>query len=408
MKKARIYIKSFWCLLLALCTVTFGCIVYVDKTLPENFQVCEGDSLSVSCQIPVNINSNSVNGSVPAQAGLTAGNKYTVDLKIFGFIPVKTSTVSVIKQNSVVVLGNPFGIKIYSEGVMVVGTTDVDTKAGLKNPALISGIKKGDIIISIDGLNVSSNEDIAKIIEESGGKSLKFSVTRNGKNMQFKVKPLKSKTENKYKIGIWVRDSSAGIGTFTFYSPKNKIVAGLGHAICDNDTGKIIPLNYGELVDADILTVSKGKSGTAGELKGIFKNTTFGEFLYNSQVGVFGKVTENVTFNGEYVQVANKQEVKTGKAEILSTIEGNTPQRFECEIEKVHFNDESNTKNMIIRITDKKLLKETGGIVQGMSGSPILQNGKLIGAVTHVFLNDATKGYGIFAENMLDQIKNIK
>lgn len=402
MKTIRIVVKTVWALTAAFCVAVFGVLYYMQKSLPSKYQVCEGDSLKISCAVPIEATKKTDKNFSPVQANLmSSGSEYKVDLKILGIIPVKTASVSVVPENSVMVLGQPFGIKIYSDGVMVVGMTDVDSKSGLKNPAEDAGIKKGDIISSVDELSVYSNDDIARIIEESNGENLTFSIIRNGRKSDVKVKPEKSKSENKYKIGLWVRDSSAGIGTLSFYYPKGQVAAGLGHAICDSDTGEIIPLNYGELVGADIISVNKGKTGSAGELKGIFKSNSLGKFLLNSTTGVYGDFSGRNDYKGTYMIVANKQEVKEGNAEILSTVEGDTPKKYSCKITKVHFNDDSDTQNMIIKITDKKLLQKTGGIVQGMSGSPIIQNGKLVGAVTHVFVNDLSCGYGIFAENML-------
>ena len=407
MKKVRIIVKSFAVIMLILSAMVFGSVYYVGEFLPSSFQVYEGEKLILSSAVPVTAAEPKSDTQLAQASNVSAGTQYDVEIKVLGLFPVKTASVNVVSEDSVMVLGTPFGIKIYADGVMVVGLTDVDSESGLINPASRAGIKKGDIIISIDGLKVSSNENISEIIESSNGDTLEFLINRDSKKLKLKVKPLKSKSEDKYKVGLWVRDSSAGIGTLTFYNPKTDIAAGLGHAICDNDTGEIIPLNHGELVCANIISVEKGSAGSAGELKGIFKNQVLGEFLLNNNTGVYGNIENATELTGKYMQVENKQNVKEGKAKILTTVEGETPQYYSCEIEKVHFNDDSDIQNMIIKITDKELLEKSGGIVQGMSGSPIIQNGKLIGAVTHVFVDDATKGYGIFAENMLKNAQGV-
>ncbi|MCL2884594.1 MAG: SpoIVB peptidase, partial [Oscillospiraceae bacterium] len=212
--------------------------------------------------------------------------------------------------------------------------------------------------------------------------------------------PVKSVTENRYKAGMWVRDSAAGIGTLTFYVPGTNIFAGLGHAICDTDTGETMPLASGEIVPARIYSIKPGVAGTPGELRGGFEMGSLGSLTVNGDTGTYGQLTSLPAVH-DAVPVAMKQEVKPGAAQILTTIDGTDPVLYDVRIDQVKYSDASPTRNLVITITDPRLLDKTGGIVQGMSGSPILQNGKLVGAVTHVFVNDPTRGYGIFAENML-------
>ena len=385
----------------ALLTLTY----LIGNHLPDHFQVVEGSRLTLNMPVQAVYNDSAPSQSLLGQKAL-AGSEYNVDLKLFGFIPVKQAQVDVVGEMYVVPSGAPFGIKIFTSGVLVVGMSDVDGKEGLSNPAKNAGIKEGDLILSIDGQAVSTNEDVAAIIEKSDGSSLRMELQRD--NMTFVVgfTPVLSATENRYKAGLWVRDSSAGIGTLTFYNPATGIAAGLGHGICDVDTGEILPLSTGELVGAKIHSVVKGKVGAPGELRGQFTESSLGNLLINGETGVYGR-TGDLSGGGELMQIAMKQEVETGAAQILTTIDDGTPKLYDCEIEKVHFNDESLTQNMVIRVTDQALLDTTGGIVQGMSGSPIIQNGRLVGAVTHVFINDPTKGYGIFAENMYNSAKSV-
>ena len=202
-----------------------------------------------------------------------------------------------------------------------------------------------------------------------------------------------------------MRDSSAGIGTLTFYSPAHKTICGLGHGVCDSDTGKLLTHNSGELVKAEILDLNKGEAGDPGELIGRFKKKNISELNINNETGVYGKCNMDIAQNS-LTEIALKQEIEVGNAEILTTISGETPKYYKCKIEKISHNN-SITKNMVVCITDEELIAKTGGIVQGMSGSPILQNGKLIGAVTHVLVDDPTKGYGIFAENMLETAQSV-
>jgi len=258
----------------------------------------------------------------------------------------------------------------------------------------------GDVLVSIDGTAVNTTEQVAGIIESAGDRTLYFIIRRDNITFDVRFRCEKSVNENRYKAGMWVRDSSAGIGTLTFYVPGSNVFGGLGHAICDVDTGEILPLSSGEVVPARIYSVIRGMSGEPGELRGGFEAGTLGNLTVNGETGIYGFLTKTPTI-GDVVQVAMKQQVKTGYAQILTTIDGTTPELFDVQIDQVRYNDSSPTRNMVIVITDKKLLEKTGGIVQGMSGSPILQDGKLVGAVTHVFVNDPTRGFAIFAENML-------
>ena len=253
-----------------------------------------------------------------------AGSEYNVDLKLFGFIPVKQAQVDVVGEMYVVPSGAPFGIKIFTSGVLVVGMSDVDGKEGLSNPAKNAGIKEGDLILSIDGQAVSTNEDVAAIIEKSDGSSLRMELQRD--NMTFVVgfTPVLSATENRYKAGLWVRDSSAGIGTLTFYNPATGIAAGLGHGICDVNTGEILPLSTGELVGAKIHSVVKGKVGAPGELRGQFTESSLGNLLINGETGVYGR-TGDLSGGGELMQIAMKQEVETGAAQSLRPLTTGPP-----------------------------------------------------------------------------------
>ncbi len=296
-------------------------------------------------------------------------------------------------------LGTPFGIKLYTEGVLVVGFSDVKTQNGNLNPCYSAGIRKGDSLLSINGEKISSNENIAEIVTESNGTPLEIKYKRSGAVYTVTVKPA-LQTDGQWKIGIWIRDSAAGIGTVTFVDPKTGVFGGLGHGICDVDTGKLMPLKKASVYDVIIDNVTAGKKGDPGELLGRFaSNEACGDIFINSQNGVYG------TLNGDFSSykaypVADYSEITSGYATVISTVSGNTPKEYSVRVEKVSDKLKSE-KNFIIRITDETLLDTTNGIVQGMSGSPIIQNGKIIGAVTHVLVNDPQKGYGIYIGNML-------
>lgn len=404
-KKIKVFIlKPIMVVLTAFSILSLAGVGYMYAVLPKEYNVIEGEKLEINTAFPVKAEYSGETLS-EANTAKSMSEDYSVNLKALGIIPIKKANVKVIADTDVCVLGNPFGIKIYTDGVMVVGVDTVTTEKGNVSPGADAGLKVGDLIISINGENVYSNEDVANIIESSGGRELVLKVNSEGRFKTIKVTPAKCYQSGKFKTGIWVRDSSAGIGTLTFYSPTKNTICGLGHGVCDVDTGELLTLNSGELVEAEILGATKGSAGNPGELVGRFKENTIGELLINNDTGVFGSCYLDIN-NMQLTKMALKQEISVGEAEIYTTVEGSEPQFYKCEIEKISHNN-SITKNMVIHITDSKLIEKTGGIVQGMSGSPILQNGKLIGAVTHVLVDDPTRGFAIFAENMLETAQNV-
>lgn len=379
--------------------------IYVGNTLPDQFYVAQGEQLKI--HYPFELHPEAQNTMLPIESYDTAGNTYALNLRMFGGVSVKQVQVQVVDRKMVVPCGIPFGIKMFTEGVIVVGMSDVDTDAGLQNPAKACGIQIGDIVMSINGTKVSSNEQVGEIVQQSGGTPLDVQLKRGDEVFTFQLRPILSSIDGQYKAGIWVRDSSAGIGTMTYYDPKSGCYAGLGHAVCDIDTQMVMPLFSGEIVRANISGVSLGHAGAPGELKGMFvDNRAMGTLDVNNETGVFGKLYSSYPYN-QPVEMAHSYEVERGPASILCTVSGETPEIYSVNIDRLNGASETDTKNMVISITDPKLLAKTGGIVQGMSGSPILQNGKLVGAVTHVFVNDPTKGYGIFVENMDHTMKGV-
>jgi len=386
--------------MLAACVILFGGIIFLRENMPEQFSVVGGSELKLEGAVTAKTTGSFAADSAMQVTMIPPGNSYTASLRLFGVFPIKEITVKVVEATSVIPSGAPFGIKMYTDGVLVVGMSEVDSANGPKNPARSSGIKVGDVLISMNTQTVLTTEQVAGIVENSGGAPITVRVRRNNIEFDINLTPEKSVNENRYKAGLWVRDSSAGIGTLTFIMPDSNIFGGLGHAICDVDTGEIIPLSSGKVVPARIYSVVKGQVGQPGELRGGFEPGTLGNLTINSETGVYGVLDSSYT-SGEAVSIAMKQQVKTGYAQILCTIDGTTPQYYDIEIEQVRYNDSSPTRNMTVRITDPRLLDQTGGIIQGMSGSPILQDGMLAGAITHVLVNDPERGFAIFAENML-------
>ena len=299
--------------------------------------------------------------------------------------------------------GYPVGLKLYADGVIVVGTESVDTSTGQVNPADVAGLRIGDIVKKVNGKSVSTNYEVSRFIEKSQGDDLRFEVLRGNEMLNITFKAAFSVSEGKYKAGLWIRDSSAGIGTVTFCRIDGSF-SSLGHAVCDIDTKEVLPISQGECTDVNITGIQKGNSSTTGEICGVLEREQTGEVYCNGNLGVYGKFYN--PFETELYEIATPDEVKTGKATVYTTVENGVKEQFEIDVVSVDKNSEEN-KNLVIKVRDKDLIDKTGGIVQGMSGSPIVQNGKIIGAVTHVFLNDPTGGYGIFASTMYEKLEQV-
>lgn len=376
--------------------------IYLRHQIPSHMYFAQGGKLEIKSLPMVTLSSSDYAAS--RQVG-TQGQKLTYTAKLLGIIPLKEVNVSTRGVRTVSVAGTPFGIKMFSDGVMVVGFSDIQTTTGYQCPARLSGIKMGDVIVSINGSETKSNDDVENIILLSGDKPLTVKLLRDGEEQSVVLVPVMDSANGSYRTGMWVRDSSAGVGTMTFYDVQKGMFAGLGHGIKDSDTQKDIRLLSGEIVPVKIMGLIKSENGQAGELKGTFTSDfATGKILANSTNGVYGTVFTVPEDN--MMEVALPQEIQPGPATILTTINGTQPQEFDIVIEKIALTTSNQNKNMIIRITDPELLSLTGGIVQGMSGSPIIQNGKLVGAVTHVFVNQVDRGYAVFAQNMLDSMDN--
>ena len=331
----------------------------------------------------------------------------SVDYKLYGVIPTKNVTVSKQKELRLYPGGMPFGLKFITDGVLVVGFCDVDSAGGATNPAVKAGLRMNDVILKINGTEILGALELTEAVEGCGGKPLSITYRRGGVESTTTLTPAYSKSESKYKTGIYVRDSGAGIGTVTFINPENYSFAGLGHGICDGGTGELIPIQRGSVVNVTISGVIKGLAGSPGEVKGYFSSGKVGTLLGNTECGVYGVFAgKPAAVTGDPIPVGYKDELKAGKAYILSTLDSGSAKKYEIEISNIN-KDATGNKCFTIKVTDPALIEKSGGIVQGMSGSPIIQNGKLIGAVTHVMVNDPTVGYGIFIENMLKQMGDL-
>lgn len=319
-------------------------------------------------------------------------------VNLLNIIPIKETVINNSKRQYVVLGGECFGIKLYTDGVVVVDIDEVETELGAKSPAKSAGIKIGDVIKKVDNVYVKSNSHFSKMLQESNGKELEFLILRDGKEQKIKFRTLKEKETNRYCAGLWVRDSTAGLGTISFYNRENNSFAGLGHAVYDIDTNKCLPLKNGEACSVTISGIYKSDKGNVGELCGVLGNTTLGSLCINCDVGVYGFIN---CPDKEKIPVAIKSEIKTGKAQIICSVD-NATRYYDVEITRIFSKTNDVNKDMIIKIVDDELIEKTGGIVQGMSGSPIIQNGMLVGALTHVFVNKPKQGYAILAEKMLE------
>lgn len=303
----------------------------------------------------------------------------------------------------VIPLGRTVGIKLFSDGVLVVGLSDIQTEETTVSPAKDMGLKVGDVITHVNDCEVDTIEQMQSAIQTVGGAPMTLKVMRQDKQLQLCGSAVCSQ-QGTYQLGTWIRDSMAGIGTMTFYDPKSEVFGALGHGVNDVDTAQLMTMQSGSIMYSEVSDVKKGLSGAPGELHGSFDlKRDMGQLYANTQAGIFGTLSdERILGNIRPMEIARRGQVKTGAATILSNIAGDEVKEYQVEILHIYPAKEGEMRNLMLKVTDPELLEQTGGIVQGMSGSPILQNGKLVGAVTHVLVNDPTRGYGIFIENMLE------
>ncbi len=379
-----------------LLTITFSflcLLVYSFYSVPDNIYKFSDENINVYDFLTVTYEDEVMQNRSTSKAG-----QYQVKISLFKAIPVKNSSLTVSDRQYLAISGDIIGLRLFTKGVMIVGVDSIETAEGTFSPGNSAGLVKGDVITSVNRIEIFNSNSLNEIISTSEGRALEIIFTRSSKSYVTHLTPVYSASEQKYKGGLWVRDSAAGIGTMTFYDCDSGTFAALGHGVCDIDTGEILPLSDGDIVSAGITGCTKGVKGKAGELCGVFQSDPIGELYFNTEKGIFG-VLESFDKNAQRLPVATKQEVKKGKAQIVSTVDGGGKKFYDIEILKV--GEADGNKNMVIKVTDEELIEKTGGIVQGMSGSPIVQNGRLVGAVTHVLVGDPTKGYGIFIENML-------
>lgn len=397
-------------LLLAL-AVIYAYVITI-QSLPDNMIIFEGETINLKEYMGFKINNETIETSSSGNTTINNVGKTTVTLSLFDNIFIKDMEVDVLPRTKVIPVGSVAGVKLYTSGVLVVGMSEIE---GIDNkkykPYEKAGIEEGDTIIAINNNKISSTEELIQNVNNSNGQDIQIEYIHDNSTLTCSITPVKTASSD-YKIGLWVRDSAAGVGTVTFYDATTKTFGALGHGITDIDTEELINIESGEFVTTKILNITKGEVGNPGKIQGTVENQkNIGSIYKNTKFGIYGKVDNISSLNidtSKEMEVALREEIKTGKATILCSLDGTTPKEYEIEIEKVYVENNYDNKSMKIKVTDEALLEKTGGIIQGMSGSPIIQNGKFIGAVTHVLVNNPEEGYAVFGDIMLKQIREIK
>lgn len=390
--------------------------------LPPHMRVIEGEVALFNVNFPLTLSIHSdLEENIKVESSLSKYalsrsvfleslklGKSTVEFKLLGIIPIRTVQVDVLPSVKLVPGGHSIGVVLHSRGVIIVGHSPVPIgNEQYVTPAKDAGINIGDVIMSINGIPVQSDSQVAEIIDNSGREQeqLDILLKRGEEQVHINLKPILCSDTKRYRIGLFVRDSAAGVGTLSFYDPKSHVYGALGHIITDSDTNQPIDCEQGKIVSASVSGIQHSKRGQPGEKIGIFINEDhlLGNIEKNTRFGIYGKLANEIPNDlySEAIPVASMNQIQTGYAEILTVIDGQTIKRFSIDIQKVNLQEAPEGKGLVIKVTDPVLLEKTGGIVQGMSGSPIIQNGKLVGAVTHVFVHDPTRGYGCFIEWML-------
>lgn len=388
-------------MLLAALTPQIGAL----KNVPDALVLRAGGVASVEVGLPLSLEVQQdgvvrVDRRESALVDLTAGESSgtaQVVFRLLGLLPVKTMTVTVEQPKMLVPGGRSLGVALRSEGVVVVGSSDLGNRP---SPARAAGVRAGDVILSVDGAQVESAQSLSANLT---GSAAHLEILRDGETRAIDVTPEIDPRDGAYRLGVWVRESTAGVGTMTFYDPETNRYGALGHAITDVDTGVVFPVGEGAVYENTVVEITRGREGAPGALTGEFfeDEVLLGEIDRNTPCGVFGNASDALA-QGEAIPVGTRDEIRIGEAHLITTVDSGAPRAYSCMIEKVYPQSASKTRSLVLRVTDPDLLEKTGGIVQGMSGSPIIQDGKLIGAVTHVLVNDPTTGYGIFIENMLE------
>ena len=388
--------------------IMYAYILVIDK-IPSKMIIFAGEQIKVNKYMGFDIKQDSdvIQTSSSNTEKLKPG-KTTMKVSLFDNLFIKNMEVDVLPRTKVIPVGTIAGVKLYTSGILVVGMSEIEGIDNKKHkPYLNSGIEEGDTIISIDNNKISSTDELINVVNQSKGKNLSIEYVHDNEAATCSITPVQT-SMNQYKLGLWVRDSAAGVGTVTFIEPKTKEFGALGHGITDIDTEELINIESGEFITTRILNIAKGQSGNPGKIQGtIDGQKNIGIISKNTKFGIYGVVEDLSAINIDYskeMDLALREEIREGKAKILCNIDGTTPKEYDIEIQRIYRENNYDNKSMKIKVVDEELLNKTGGIIQGMSGSPIIQNGKFIGAVTHVLVNNPTEGYAVFGDIMLKQL----
>lgn len=410
MKHKKLLIAFLLCLL----TIIFIYVCAIDA-IPNSIILFKGEELNVRKLFGISLeNKNSEYGAILTSTESTekqeVGTK-NLEVKLFNTFNVKDIDVSIIERTKVKPVGQVAGIKLYTSGVLVVGMSEVKGIDNTKyKPYENSGLQEGDTIVQIENKAITDTKELINIVNSSKGKELKIKYVRNDNTLECSIVPAKT-SETEYKLGLWVRDSAAGIGTMTYIEPSTNDFAALGHGITDIDTGNILNISNGQFITTKVLSIIKGINGNPGKIQGsINEQAEIGTINKNSIFGIYGKVndiTKVKMISNKSIDVALRNEIKLGDAKILCSLDGELAKEYKIQIDKIYLNNDYDNKSMLIKVTDEELIEKTGGIIQGMSGSPVIQNGKFVGAVTNVLINDPTRGYVVFGDLMVKEMKSV-
>ena len=385
-------------------------VIYMRAESEESLALdipAKGEILSVSEQGTSNIPKGAVTLDLSQPVTMKTGTADSLEMqvKLFGILPFKQVGIRVIEDQELIPVGVPIGIYVKTEGVMVIGTGEFRSVNGEKVSPAEHILKSGDYVVKLNGTEVADKDDLITRIENGSGEAAILTIRRGEEYFDVKIDPVQDQTK-KYKIGVWVRDNAQGVGTMTYIDSQGNFGA-LGHGINDVDTSNLMEMNDGTLYQTEIISIQKGTAGHPGEMTGMIvysDDRILGDITSNSVRGIFGKCNDKALAMGteEAMPIGLKQEIRKGPAQILCTVDGTT-RYYDIEITDIHLDHDNVNRGIELKVTDSDLITLTGGIVQGMSGAPIIQNGKFVGAVTHVLVQDSTRGYGIFIENMLEQ-----
>lgn len=373
--------------------------------LPIKANILKGKGIVIKDATEQEVDTAAINLNKPLYVTMEEEGSADVTLSLLGIIPLKTVSVQALPDQKLIPCGEVVGIKVDTTGALVLGVGELEVDGAIVAPCK-GKIEVGDVILSCNGNKIETKEDLRHYVETSDAENITLDIERKGEAKTVTITPCFSETENEYKIGLWIKDSTQGIGTITYINPENQHFGALGHGITDTQTHMLTPIRTGEVMKVFITHITKGEKGTPGELSGVIdydSTSQIGNISSNNALGIYGQVSSSFIKNqkNEALPIAFQDEVHEGQASIMVDLTGEGVKEYEVEIQKVSKYSAEPSKGMVIKIVDEELLELTHGIIQGMSGSPILQDGKIIGAVTHVFVHDPTRGYGIFIENML-------